>query len=54
MIYVGRTDGRPISDTLTVKKCKTVREAEDFIDWIENNIDRQGVYNGEYYIDVPE
>jgi hypothetical protein len=31
-----------------------IYEAEDFIDWIENNVDRVGVYEGDYYIDVPE
>jgi hypothetical protein len=31
-----------------------VREAEDFLDWIENNVDREGVECGNYYIYVPE
>lgn len=54
MIYVGRNDGKPINSSINVKKCKTVREAEDFLDWIENNVDREGVECGNYYIDVPE
>lgn len=54
MIFVGRNDTKPISDEIYVKKCATLREAEDFIDWIENNIDREGVKRGEYYIDVPQ
>lgn len=54
MIYVGRTDGKPINPVINIKECKTFKEAEDFIDWIENNVDREGVYQGDYYIDVPE
>jgi len=54
MIYVGRTDGKPINSSIITKKCKNVKEAEDFIDWIKNNVDREGVIRGYYYIDVPE
>lgn len=54
MIHVGRTDGKPIVPNIHVKECTTLREAEDFLDWVENNVDRVGVFNGDYYVDVPE
>lgn len=51
---MGRNDTKPISPEIRIKYFNTLNEAEDFIDWIENNIDREGVRKGDYYIDGPE